>query len=223
MMKLRTAALVGVLVLVVASAAQAGTVSMSDLYPTSGTPTDYPMVSGQTQFVFFEAQQTVILNSISVFGEPVVVTSASDFRFQLFHTDSNWDTPNGNGDRLFHEQVFFTDIGSGTYTVQTDHFFGTPAVITLKEGERYRLSFQISNCELNLPQYLFPNPSTPYLTDDARFTVSGAGGFWGYPKFDNLQSYTLGTTTVPLPSAVWLGLGLLGLIGAARRMRKRTA
>jgi len=210
-----------VAMLAFAGVAEAGAVSTSDLFPEDTTPTDYLLTPGQTRYVFVESVETVVLDSISAFGEPVGGNASRDFRFQLFHTDANWDTPNGNEDRLFYEQVFFTDIGRATYTVDTDHFFGTPTTILLEAGERYRLSFQVANTQWNLPQHDVADPTNPFGTQDERFLVHGAGHHVAYSSRDKLFTFSLTTSTVPLPASAWLGLGLLGVLGLARRRKRR--
>ena len=49
----------------------------------------------------------------------------------------------------------------------------------------------------------------------------GGGGFW----HANVGAGDNGGTvqSVPLPASVWAGLGLLGVVGAARALRRRTS
>jgi hypothetical protein len=53
-----------------------------------------------------------------------------------------------------------------------------------------------------------------------------SGSYLGYvdnvvAEFDGGSTYSANFEAVPLPAAAWLGLGMLGLLGLARRARRR--
>lgn len=175
---------------------------ISNLYQQDNVTGTLRQEQPTTMYMFFQAQESLQLTGISVYGEPLNYhAETSDYRWQLFKTTAAWQTPNGNDDRLFYSQVFIDDHG------ETDYF--TPLDVMLEKGSFYRLSFQVSNVDWNQTYHEITESSAPFFTSDNRFLVYGFGHSWEVPGTRYTADYSLITSAVPEPKSILLfGFGL---------------
>jgi len=168
----------------------------SHMYNEAGQVFDSMLQSATTEYLYFRAQDTVHLTAIEAFGEPLTHTQdSSDFRWQIFHTTSTWDTQNGNGDRLYYEQFFLPDNGRTTYSRNLNVF--------LEAGEYYRLSFQVSN--MTWAQPFYTNDSlAPFTSSSGLFTIFGYGNPPVGPLPSRSYAFSLVTQSVPEPGTLLL-------------------
>jgi len=185
------------LVLGFATRAWSVPISVTELFIENNPEVDLLQTTPGTEYVYFQALRSVKLVDLIVFGEPVgYIQGVSDFRWQLFKTTPDWQTPNGNADRLFFQQVFFNDAGRADYE--------TPADVMLRARSHYRLSFQVSNVNWIQPYHTIAEDAAPFTTDDGRFLVYGFGQPPVGPLPFRTPTYSLRIQAVPEPSTLLL-------------------
>jgi len=184
------------LLLLLPLAAIANSLITSNLYDESDTEQELLRTAGQTRFVFFQPTTDLELVEVVNFGTPVnYVAGVSQYRWDLFQTNENWETPNGNNDRVwFSPQVSFADLGKADYVQAVG--------VTLDTGAFYRLSFQILNVDWLQTVYTrdIAKPST-FSTTDGLFTVHGASGV-SVPGGNDFPAISLNVREVAEPVTI---------------------
>jgi hypothetical protein len=167
------------------------------LYPdVPPSPTDFS-IEGAI-YVYFQALANVEVISLSVLGEPFNYSSASYYRWQLFKTTFDWQTPNGNDDRLFYSgQIYFQDIGRGEYTADVGD--GTGSIVNskvLEAGSYYRLSFETVSLDFH-SQAVRAFSDLPFTTSDGLFYIFGTSAVAIGPQSSSTFPW-FSITTVPI-------------------------
>jgi hypothetical protein len=169
------------------------------LYPdVPPSPTDLSIEG--TIYVYFQALANVEVISLSVFGEPFNYSSASYYSWQLFETTFDWQTPNGNDDRLFHiGQIYFQDIGRGEYTADVGD--GTLPIVNskvLEAGSYYRLSFATVRLDFH-SQTMRAFSDLPFTTSDGLFYIFGTSGAAGPQPISHFPWLSITTVPISIP------------------------
>lgn len=187
------------------------------LYQEENRQFDSLRLAGNTDFLSFQSLSRVELVEFVTFGEPVNYSPTPHFALQLFRTTPDWDTPNGNGDRIFGVinnagvQFFYPDLGRAEYSF--------PIGVILEKDAYYRLSLQNVHGDWIQPFHTIETLA-PFTTSDGLFQVFGIGAaFSGGPFPTRSSTYLFRTQTISEPTTLAIfALGLAGL-GFARRKR----
>jgi hypothetical protein len=188
------------------------------LYRSQDPEISFAMSEGQTWILFIKAQNDIALKGIDISGTvSCYVQNSSDFRWQVFQTTPDWQTPGGNADRLFYTQEFFDYQEDGTYS--------TPMDVQLAAGAYYRLSFQISNVGWTQPYGYDLDRTDLFITGDDMISVFGFSNVAIGPITSRMPLVTLRidqqTPTVPEPNGlIFFGLGF-GLILVTQWIRRK--
>ena len=205
-------------------------VRTTELYDPNSTVAARPRQTGV--YSFFKAEQSFKLSEVVYSGEylgALFPPSTGYFFSQLFETTETWETPNGNGDRLFYAQIDFPSSSPGANELIV------PLDIKLKANTYYRLSFQPANVVWSQTYYQNENSTEAFDSPDGRVSIFGSAfyGAGGLPIGAALvpitletPAFSLRTDPVPEPSTVVLfaaGLIILGVAYLRRRRSRYTA
>ena len=219
MVKFNTVALVAVLLLVVAPGAQAGTLDVEilqngsqstafgaglDIAQTftvglSGDLDEFALKLGR--YSYLVGDLLIDLRTTSS-GVPTMPDSGANILTSL--TLAHSDIP-------VNSQAWVTWVLSSPFSVTAGDVLA--AVVRPSPAAAFG----------NSPTWAGDLSTTDTYLGGGRFIRGSASGWsLGGQGVDlTLRTYVNQGSTVPLPSAAWAGLGLLGLLGAVRRYRKR--
>jgi hypothetical protein len=186
-------------------------------------------------YLYFQVSETVALTGLRAFGEPVTNPGGSSvFLWQLFKTTADWQTPNGNDDRLFYAFSTPSNLGASNYLTPvfsdpTQSLCGPvsneqgncPSRLILESGAFYRLSLQINGPVDWLMQFHSNESGQPFSTSNGLFRVFGYGDPPIGPLPYRTESWSLMTADVPEPATWALMIGGIGLSGVALRRHRR--
>jgi hypothetical protein len=137
---------------------------------------------------------------------------------------SVWGSHDGDNFVLLSDVVGLT-LGGGGPGLPTYTFSGVAPSVVYRGG-----STEHGTTNAYTREYVFGTAYRYYgvRTSQISLTIPG-GGIDADPEIDAVAGFNIsdrppgtpGTPTVPLPAAAWLGLALLGFMGAIRRIRRR--
>jgi hypothetical protein len=229
----RTLAAISVmLVLTFIAPAHASPIVTTEMYRGSD-PVAYTLWrSPTTWYQQFEVIQTRVLRTVAFFGQPLTDGELSlndQIRWQLFRTTADWQTPNGNSDRLFYSTTMPLNMGSTDYRTAvfddpiqslcgpvSNEQGNCPTDLVLEQGSFYRLSLQVVGPTDWLMEWRPNADQQPTLTSDGFFRLYGYGDGTNGPLPLFTSSWTLQTELLDVsepPTVALLGMALLSLFG----------
>jgi len=149
----------------VQTAKPAPTASLAPLFdPASPTVDIVQNGTGVVSYVYFQAQRNLTLQKFVLCGQPQNLNVGSSIYLDLFQTTSAWQTPDGNGDRIFSVVGSLEDLGRNYYEV-------TVPTARLQARAYYFLMFQVNNMDWIQPTATNDSQTSPFATDDGRIAV----------------------------------------------------
>jgi hypothetical protein len=208
------------------------------LYVDTQAPIPSSWSSPQSTYAYFRAEKDVTLRGFHVDATPPRVVPGSPesyFVWQLFQTNSAWQSPNGNNDRVVATDDFIDpgQAATGETTIIShamDYFCGStpdprpcPTDFVLTAGSHYVLSLQISRLDGWIVPFYINESQQPFLTGGGALTVYGSDIFGPRPLREDALSLVIESKTGAVPEPETWGLMALGFacVGAiVRRSRK---